>query len=146
MAVEGYVMGVGKVTHGGRSGLTVTRTEWPDGIEAQQTSMLPLKCHGSPIVFLRCVGLCSRCSTVCECHGIREDEAFVCFVFVWTFFNHAWLLDDCSDGVPWRYSCFKEQAVWKDCLVMLYSVFNTLTLLTISPVFYVCQFDRMWFR
>ena len=79
-------MGVGKVTHGGRSGLTVTRKEWPDGIGAQHTSMLPLKCHGSPIAFPHCVGLCSRCSTVSECHGIREDDAVVCFCFFQMFF------------------------------------------------------------
>lgn len=44
----GSVMGVGKVTHGRGSGLTVTRAERPDGIGALHTSMLPLKCHGSP--------------------------------------------------------------------------------------------------
>lgn len=50
MAVEGPLWGVGKVTHGRGSGLTVTTAERPDGIGALQTSMLPLKCHGSPIV------------------------------------------------------------------------------------------------
>ena len=40
-------MGVGMVTHGRGSGLTVTKEERPDGIEALWTSLLPLRCHGS---------------------------------------------------------------------------------------------------
>lgn len=71
-------MGVGKVTHGRGSGLTVTRVERPDGIGALQTSTLPLKCQGSPIVCPRRSGVGSRCSAVSECGRIREDGAFVC--------------------------------------------------------------------
>lgn len=45
--------------------------------------MLPLRCHGSPIVFPHCSGLCSRCSTVSGRHRIRSDGAFVLFLFTW---------------------------------------------------------------
>lgn len=75
MASEGPLWGWGKDTHGRGSGLTVTRAERPDGTEALWTSMLPLKCHGSPIVLL------SRCSTVSERHRIREDGSFVWFCY-----------------------------------------------------------------
>lgn len=55
-------MGVGKVTHGRGSGLTVTRAERPDGIGA----LLRPCCHSNVMAhqtLCRCrSGVCGRCS------------------------------------------------------------------------------------
>lgn len=74
-------MGVGKVTHGRGSGLTVTGPERPDGIGGSADVHVATQMSWLTNRVISLLRTLQQMLSECECCRITQDGAFICLFF-----------------------------------------------------------------